>query len=161
MTPELYRPVRVDEIGPIGLAYDVEANVEECVALAQRMQIPEIRALTCTFRLAPEFGGAFAALGRLRATVVRTCVVSLDDFPVEIDEQFAIRFVPAGQETENPDPEVEDEVSYQDGVLDLGEATAEQLALSLEPYPRRPDAELPQLGEDKTENPFAVLRRLH
>ena len=161
MTPELHRPVRVDEIGPIGLAYDVDANVEECVALAQRMHIPEIRALTCTFRLTPEYRGAFAALGRLRAIVVRTCVVSLDDFPVEIDEQFTIRFVPAGQETENPDPEVEDEVSYQDGVLDLGEATAEQLALSLEPYPRRPDAELPQFGEDKTENPFAVLRRLH
>ena len=76
--------------------------------------------------------------------VVRTCVVSLDDFETTLEEDFRVRFVPAGTETDNPDPEAEDEIPFAGTVIDLGEAAAEQLALSLDPYPRKPGAELPE-----------------
>jgi hypothetical protein len=46
-------------------------------------------------------------------------------------------------------------------VLDLGEAVAEQLALALDPYPRVPGAELPEIESDPQERPFAALRRRH
>ena len=46
-------------------------------------------------------------------------------------------------------------------VLDLGEAAAEQLALSLDPYPRAPGAELPEVATEAEANPFAALRRMH
>ena len=47
-----------------------------------------------------------------------------------------MRCVPAGQESDDADPEAPDEIGYADGMLDLGEAAAEQLALALDPYPR-------------------------
>jgi uncharacterized metal-binding protein YceD (DUF177 family) len=113
------------------------------------------------FRLRRLTADCILAEGRLRARVVQTCVVSLDDFTAEIDEHFRVRFVPAGQESDDPDPEADDEIGYTAGALDLGEAAAEQLALVLDPYPRAPGAELPEVESDGQEHPFAALRRRH
>ena len=86
-------------------------------------------------------------------------MVTLDEFPQEIGEDFAVRFVPAGTESDE-DPESEDEIPYESGLIDLGEATIEQLALALDPYPRKPGAALPEEAEPEDESPFAALARL-
>lgn len=159
MTPELHRPLSTERIGPGGLTVDVQANAAECAALAARMQIPRVKAMRCRFRLEAGPGDSVVAVGRLTARVVQTCVVSLDDFESAVEEAFRVRFVPAGTETDDPDPESDDEIPYVHGILDLGEAAAEQLALGLDPYPRRPDAELPVAETAEPDHPFATLRR--
>ncbi|HTB42499.1 MAG TPA: DUF177 domain-containing protein [Acetobacteraceae bacterium] len=161
MTTELHRPVPADRVGAAGLEVTVEANEAECAALAQRMQVPAVLALRCAFRLVRLTADCVLAEGHLQATVVQTCVVSLDDFAAAVDERFHIRFVPAGQESDDPDPETDDEIGYAGGALDLGEAAAEQLALVLDPYPRAPGAELPEIETDAQDHPFAALRRRH
>jgi hypothetical protein len=143
MKPELRRPVPVAEIGPSGFDSLVEANPAECVALAGRLGVPAVLSLTCRFHLTRVAFDAIAAEGHLVAMVVRTCVVSLDDFETDVAEDFRVRFVPAGTERDEIDPEAEDEIPFTGGVIDLGEAAAEQLALALDPYPRKPGAELP------------------
>ncbi|HVC62012.1 MAG TPA: YceD family protein [Acetobacteraceae bacterium] len=161
MTAELYRAIPADRVGARGIEVAVEADAAECAALARRMQVPDVLALRCVFRLTRLTADCVLAEGRLRAKVMQTCVVSLDDFKADIDERFRVRFVPAGQETDDPDPEADDEIGCVDGVLDLGEAAAEQLALALDPYPRAPGAELPEIETDAQEHPFAALRRPH
>jgi len=56
-----------------------------------------------------------------------------------------------------------------DGWIDLGELAAEQLGLALDPYPRKPDAEVPAEWKaepapepvaDQRPNPFAALEKL-
>lgn len=157
MSPELHRPVAVDRIGPNGLEVTVQATDAECAALAARMRVPAVLSLRCWFRLSRCGMEGIEALGELSVRVVQTCVASLDDFETVVEEGFAIRFVPAGQESDVMDPEAEDEIPFGDGVLDLGEAAAEQLGLALDPYPRKPDAELPALDEDAPPHPFAAL----
>ncbi len=142
--PELHRPSRVSRIADDDLEVLVEANAAERAALALRMAIPAIPALRCRFALTRHGGSRVAARGRLEATVVQTCVVSLEDFEAAIDEEFAVDFVPAGTESDDPDPETVDEIPYDGDTIDLGEAAAEQLALALDPYPRRPGAVLPE-----------------
>ncbi|HEY6432052.1 MAG TPA: DUF177 domain-containing protein [Acetobacteraceae bacterium] len=114
------------------------------------MRLPAILFLTCEFHLHRQPGGDVTARGRLSARIVQTCVVSLEEFEAAVEEDFAIRFVQDGQESEEISPESEDEVPFQDGKLDLGEAAAEQLALSLDPYPRRPGAALPDQAPEPT-----------
>ena len=158
MTPELYRPVATDRIGPDGIEVTVDATAAECAALAERMQVPAVLSLTCRYRLTrPAATDGIEARGRLRARVVRTCVVSLDDFEAAVEEDFAARFVPAGQEGDEIDPESEDEIPFENGVIDLGEATAEQLGLALDPYPRQDGVELPEQEADEPSHPFAAL----
>jgi uncharacterized metal-binding protein YceD (DUF177 family) len=160
MSPELHRPIAVDRVGQAGLSVTVEASTAECAALARRMNLPAILALKCDFRLDREVGGILLAHGHLIAEIVQTCVVSLDDFTATIEERFSVRCVPAGEETDDTDPETLDEIGYQDATLDLGEAAAEQLALALDPYPRAPDAVLPEIDDPGDARPFSGLSDL-
>ena len=160
MTIELHRPVPADRVGSAGLDFTVEATEAECAALARRMLLPAVLTLRCTFRLVRLTADCILAEGHLRAKVMQTCVVSLDDFAAQIEEHFRVRFVPAGQESDDPDPEADDEIGYT-GMLDLGELAAEQLGLALDPYPRASGAELPEIEADPQEHPFAGLRRRH
>ncbi len=161
MTPELHRLVPLDRIGRDGLDFQVRANPAECAALAERMLLPSILDLTCDFHLTRESDSVVAAHGRLIARVVQTCVVSLDEFEATVDEGFMIRFVPSGEEDEdNIDPDAADEIPYEGRALDLGEAAAEQLGLALDPYPRKPDAALPEIEDETDRNPFAALSAL-
>ena len=160
MTPELHRPVATDRIGPDGLSVTVEAREPERIALARRLGLPALLSLRCSFDLRRMPGEAFGAEGRLEARVVQTCVVSLEEFEADIDEVFSIRFVPEGSESDDLDPDSPDEIPYANGFIDLGEAAAEQIALSLDPYPRRPGAVIPGTEGEVPLHPFAVLAAL-
>ena len=158
--PELHRPINPDRIGASGLSIILDASPEECAALAARMLLPAVHSLRCEFRLTDETRGHFGACGHLRARITQTCVITLEDFDIEIDEMFQIHFVPAGEETAVIDPEDDDDLPYQGNTIDLGEAAAEQLALTLDPYPRSPGAELPAEAQEDAPHPFAALGAL-
>ena len=158
MAPELDRKLPLARIPRTGLTETVTASAAECAALAARFALPEIRSLTCRFRLDPLPGGAIAAAGALRAELVQICVASLDPFPVTIAEDFAVRFVPTGRESDDPDPDAVDEIAFAGTVLELGEAAAEQLALALDPYPRKPDPAPEATAAPPHRSPFTALR---
>lgn len=158
---ELERLVPLDRVGARGMDVAVEANDEERAALARRLGIPAVLHLICRFRLRRAAPGIVDADGTLEACVVRTSVITLDDFAQDVAEAFELRFVPAGQEGGDEDPDAPDEIPYAGTALDLGEAAAEQLALALDPYPREPGAALPDEGaSDPAPTPFAALGRL-
>ena len=162
MTPlELSRPIPADRVGEAGLVVTVEATDAERAAIARRLFVPSVQAVQCRWSLRAAPGGVVEADGSLRARLFQECVVSLDPFAVEIVEEFAVRFVPGGDESEDSDdPDVPDELAIENGVLELGEATVEQLALALDPYPRKPGAVLPEAAGDAPDNPFAALAKL-
>lgn len=157
--PEFSRPVPVDRIAPPGQEQRIEASAEECAALAVRLGVPEVRTFAASFRLVRREGGRIEGHGHLTGRLVRECVVSLDLFEAPVEEDFAVVFVPEAALEEDIDLEGEDEIPYAGGTIDLGEAAAEQLALTLDPYPRRPGAELPETAQEARESPFAVLQR--
>jgi uncharacterized metal-binding protein YceD (DUF177 family) len=158
MTSELTRMVPLSKIGPAGLAILVRATPEECAAVAARMELPAIQSLECFFNLTAEDDGASVfAQGRLAARVTRVCVVSAEEFETAVEDEFAIRLVPAGTERDDPDPDLPDEVPYEMDAIDLGEATAEQLGLALDPYPRMEGATMPDGEGEASDSPFSVL----
>jgi uncharacterized metal-binding protein YceD (DUF177 family) len=161
MNPEFHRPISLDRIGPHGLDITVEATPAECSALAERMNLPAVLALSCTFHLIREGRDIVLARGALHASVTQTCVISLEDFDAPVEETFQVCFVPSGEETDDIDPESEDEIPYEGNLIDLGEAAAEQLGLALDPYPRMQGVELPATEETPEAHPFAALRRLN
>ncbi len=157
---EFHRPFALDRLGVGSFEETVVANAEECAALARRLGIPALRALTCRWRLHRAARGRIEAHGHMTASMVRDCVLTLEAFTVKTAEDFKIAFVPAGSEADDPDPEAVDEVPYEGIAVDLGEAAAEQLALTLDPYPHKPGAKLPDLDAPaEPESPFAALAR--
>jgi hypothetical protein len=157
--PEFGRPFAVERLGDGVTEQHAEASAAECVALARRMGIPAIAALSCHFALRRAEAGRIAAAGRVCAQLVRDCVVSLEPFEVTVDERFSVAFVPEGTVSDELDLDADDEIPYSGGVIDLGEAAAEQLALTLDPYPRKPGVVLPDSATLADESPFALLGR--
>jgi uncharacterized metal-binding protein YceD (DUF177 family) len=161
MTPELSRPILVERIGA-AMRIEVEANEAEREAVARRMGLVALPLLTCAFVLSRGQGTTVQAQGSLRARVVQSCVVTLEPFEAELEEAFAVRFVPEAALTDAVEIEDEDEIPYAGGTIDLGEATSEQLALALDPFPRKPGAAFSDDEADAPSGPFASLagRRL-
>ena len=157
MTPELHRPVAVDRIGPRGLAVEVEAKPDELPVIAARLRILALESLRCAFKLRRVGASTVEAEGVLRARVSETCVVSLDPFFHDVEEAFTVHFMPPGTEDDNPDPEAVDQIPCTGGAADLGETAVEQLALALDPFPRKPGAALPAEATDEAPSPFAAL----
>jgi len=147
--PEMHRPVALGQIGTAGLEREVVATPAECAAIAARLLLPAVAALTCRFRLANAGAGVVVAEGMLAARVTQECVVTLDPFEVDIAEAFRVRFVPEAQfdaEDDSIDLEADDKIPYAGSHIDLGDAAVEQLALALDPYPRKPGVALPEDG---------------
>ena len=161
MKPELHRPLSLDQVGPRGLDLTVEANPAECAALAIRMNIPAVLALSCVFHLIRQGRDVVLARGVLHARMTQTCVISLEDFDASVRETFQVRFVPTEQQSDDIDPEADDEIPFEGNLIDLGEAAAEQLGLALDPYPRMPGVEIPPAEDGPHPHPFAALRRLN
>ena len=160
MTPEMSRLYPLDRLGERG-HFSVTATAEELGPLATRMGIPGIQALSCTFQLRRQEQSAIHATGQLQAAVTQVCVVTLEPFESVVTEDFEVLFVVAGNERDALDLDAMDEIPYTGDVLDLGEATTEQLALALDPFPRKPGATLPATddGEDEA-GMFAALGKL-
>lgn len=182
---EFSRIIAVDRIGDQGLDLDLVAETAERAALAQRLDLLELPRLTARVVLTPVPGSHdFRLTARWSAEVVQACVVTLEPVPAHHDEEFELIYSPRAASADyQASPRQEVQVGYDDhgqelqdppeplvdGRIDVGEVIAEQLALALEPYPRKPDAVLPMqvidpsLGDAESgsrENPFAVLQRL-
>ena len=157
--PEFSRPFPLGSVGPDGRREILEADEAERAALAARFGIPAVESLRAELRLRPEADGAVRAEGRLAAEVVQSCVVTLEPVAQRVEEAVALRLLPAGLEPRD-DPDEPDEIPSRNGVVDLGEAVAEQLALALDPYPRAPGAVLSAEAADEAEHPMAALAKL-
>ena len=84
-------------IGAAGVEVVVEATAAECAALAQRMQLPSVLDLRCAFHLERDHADVLIAYGHLSARVMQTCVVSLEDFAVTIDDRLVCAAFPRGR----------------------------------------------------------------
>lgn len=171
--PEFSRPVTVQQLGPGETTFEIAANAAECSALAKRFDLVDLGSLAAEVRLRPVAGSRLIRLkGRLEADVVQECVITLQDVRSHISESFELLYAPPEDiesgakdimvtldEAEPPEP-------IRNGIIDMGEAVAEHLALALDPFPRAPGAELPadwsEGGPEEREprNPFAALEGL-
>jgi uncharacterized metal-binding protein YceD (DUF177 family) len=163
--PEFPRPVRLG-LDPREVALD--ATAAECAALAERFGILGIGSLSARMRLEPETGGSIRARGILMAEVEQACIVTLEPVRQRVRAPIDLRLLGEGETPGDDDPDSPDEIETSGGLVDLGEAVAEQLALALDPYPRAEGAELPAFdAPDEPEpeppakpNPFAALGKL-
>jgi uncharacterized metal-binding protein YceD (DUF177 family) len=170
--PEFSRPLPVDQVGGHELVREIEATAAERAALAERLDLIALDSLTARLRLRRLAGGLIRVDGSFDAEVVQACVVTLAPVASRCAEAFTMLFG-EGAEPEavheiEVDGEAEDEPEpVIDGRIDLGEAVVQQLAVSLDPYPRAPGAKVPaafageaEAGGDSAENPFAALTKL-
>ncbi|HEX5184019.1 MAG TPA: YceD family protein [Allosphingosinicella sp.] len=168
MTPEFSRVWRIDTLGAEPRAVRIAAEEAERAALAERFGLVAVHRLEADATLSRE-GETARAAGILRAAVTQSCVASGEPVEEEVEAPFRIEFRPSpgsggGEEIELGEGDM-DTVFFDGAAIDLGEAVAETLSLSLDPWPRAPGAEaaLRKAGvKDEEEaapesSPFAAL----
>lgn len=155
---------------PFSLAPDANARAE----LAQALGIEGIRKLSFAGSLVPIGRRGWRLEGKLGATVVQSCIVTLAPVVTRIDEPVLRQYEPiaaddqpeSGSEIEMPE---DDTIEPLGEVIDAGAAMAEALSLALPPYPRAADAVLERAAfaepgvepmSDDDVKPFAGLAGL-
>lgn len=169
---ELSRPVRIDTLGAQGRRIDLEANETERAALAERFGLVSIQRLSAEAEVTRS-GERITGRGRLSAAVTQSCVATGEPVEAVVEEDFSLEFRPEPKDGAS-DEEIElsggelDVIFYNGAAVDVGEAVAETLSLSLDPFPRSPAAEsaLKEAGVKSEEearaesSPFAALAAL-
>lgn len=167
-------PVRRDNVPDGGLHFDLVADEATRTAIAALAGLRALPHLAASFDVARR-GGGLAVIGEVAASVVQSCVVTLEPVEDDVREPVDLVFVPeptaprhAGRNDDDDDdiapidPEAADEPeTLVGGVVDLGAIATEFLLLGLDPYPRKPGAvfEAPN-GDDAGTGPFAALAAL-
>ncbi|MBU1384985.1 MAG: DUF177 domain-containing protein [Alphaproteobacteria bacterium] len=154
-------PVRLHQVGA-GVTRRLEPDAAARTRIAKALDLASLDRFVAEVTLAPAPAG-WRLSGRVRASLAQTCGITLEPLPVEIDAPFALSLAEAVDEDseeivitlddESPDP-------IEGGQVDLGQYAVEQLALQLDPFPRKPGAEFVQPPEPAEISPFAVLKQL-
>lgn len=165
-------PVVVAQIPETGLHREIEASGREREAMAKVAGLREVLSASASFDLVPKSGGRVHVVGRVRARIGQTCVVTLDPIENDIDEEIDLIFAPYEQvrhladmvaEAEDEEAEVpEPPEPILHGVIDLGRLATDCLFLAIDPYPRKPGVVFePRITAVAPEDhPFAALKTL-
>ena len=167
MTDEFAHRLPLNQIRD-GERIDLSADEHERRRIADRLNLNSLDRLDAHVTLDRK-GDIVRARGRLKAILRQSCVVTGDPVDANADEPFDMYFLPEPSSS-SPDEEIElresdcDVVFHDGSSIDLGEAIADTLGLSLDPYPRSPGAEaaLKEAGvlTEEQAGPFAALAAL-
>jgi uncharacterized metal-binding protein YceD (DUF177 family) len=166
---EFSRIVTPDRLSAPKVTESLEASPAERAAVARRLGILAVDRLTAEIAVKNVGDRLLRVEGHWEAAVQQACVVTLEPVAASLDGHLEAAYeaggsVPGGSEVV-VDPEGEDptEVLPSAGV-DLGELVVQELAVSLDPYPRAPGAEVPEEYRppeaEEDEGPFAALKAL-
>ncbi len=173
--PELHRPVVVEDLGKGGRRLRLVAEPSERERLAQRLGLLCLNRLEADVQVTPEAKRHYFRLtATLEAELVQSCVVTLEPVVATVQTRLERRY--STEKAENADDaavsdtielafdEADPPDPIADGIIDVGEAVVEQLALEIDPFPRAAGAEFPGYASrpevEESRNPFAPLAKL-
>jgi uncharacterized metal-binding protein YceD (DUF177 family) len=158
----LSESIRLNEIGK-GLERTLEPDAPTRARIARSLDLAALDAFVAELSVKPAENAGYRLTGRVTASAVQTCGITLEPLPVEIDQRFSVNLAETIEEPEADeiDVPIDDDAPdlIEDGRIDLGQYAVEQLALSLDPFPRKPGAEFVQPEEPAEISPFAVLKQ--
>jgi hypothetical protein len=147
---------------------DLVADDEALLRVARGLDVEALMSLSARLTLSPWMDG-IQIEGRVMSVASRLCGVTLEVFDETIDAPFSLRIVPEGSPNAPAaasgevmiDPEADDPPDIVEGdVIDPAAYVIEQLALALDPFPRKPGAVFEPPPGGAPPSPFAVLAQL-
>ncbi|MBL6928336.1 MAG: DUF177 domain-containing protein [Rhodospirillales bacterium] len=164
------RPFSVDELKTES-KMDIEADAAERKALSAQLGVASLDRLAGNLLLTREIGAIIHLHGTVDVELTQACVVTLKPListrSLVIDRRFG---PPEVVEEEDQDEDVAFDENdppdvNEDGIIDVGEAIVEQLALEIDPFPRADGAKFEGYSSgpaevEEVKSPFAVLEEL-
>ncbi len=154
--------------------FDLPLSAEDRATVAAELDATSIKKLTFSGQIAPLGKRGWRLNGKLGATVVQPCVVTLAPVTTRIDSEVVRTFVPPAQlhtPTEGSETEIPEDDSIEElgSEIDVYDVMIEALAIAIPDYPRAADAELDNISaipegaepiKEEETKPFAGLAAL-
>lgn len=162
---EMSQIVDIRTIPDAGKTFDLKATPAQLTAIADRLKLVGLKNLTAHVHVKGHT--QVKVTGRFDADVTYQCVVTLDAFDSHVSGTFETVFEKdAPDEVElDLDMAAEDTEPLTGDQLDIGEYVIQQLALALDPFPKK-NKELSfsykdeGFDEEEIPNPFEKLKAL-
>lgn len=166
--------VKVGHISANPVTVRIEADARDRDGLAELWKIEAVNNLSAELQIARWKKDGVRIRGHLKGQITQACVVSLEPVVTTLSQEVDQIFVPEGSKLAriitdesgemvlDPDgPDLPE--TFVGDTIDAGVLVAEFAALDIDPYPRKPGAELPaalaeETPELKRPSPFAVLK---
>lgn len=170
--------VKVTHIAANPVNVTLNANVDECRALAQFWNVLAVKSLSAHVRLSRWKRDGVKVAGTINAILEQECVISLNPVETSIDETFESHFVPENSRLARPDRQADQELvidiespdgpeTFSGHMIDIGSVVAEFAAMNIDPYPKHADAKMDEKYlpddnalDDKPKSPFAALEQI-
>jgi Large ribosomal RNA subunit accumulation protein YceD len=170
----LTRALTLAEVPGDGKHVAIKATDEELGLLADFADLEAVIGFGAELVIRPWGKTGYQISGVVRATVIQTCVVSLDPVENSVAEKVDLKLLPereaerfaaaiAAAEAGIIDPDAEDLPDFFDGpIIDVGAIAVEFFALGIDPYPRKPGVVFEPLPDPDAEkvSHFAKLAQL-
>ncbi len=163
VTPEFSRLVPLTRLGPELFRQRIEATPDEREKLARRFGLLALDRLIAAVELRRQGSEIVLLEAAFEAEFVQTCVVTLEPVPGTISAHFSLVYGSPEVAEADAARGGEDEAfePLNGDAIDIGEAVAQELSLTLPVFPRHPDATVDALASaEPAEGPFAALARL-
>ncbi|WP_187326888.1 YceD family protein [Martelella lutilitoris] len=172
------RPFAVARAAAVPFEMRLEAKGDELERLAGFLDVDAVTALAADLRITPFRREGVRVRGDVKAHIVQSCVVTLEPIETDLSAPVDATYLPeqsrqfrrkVNEEGELlVDPEGPDDPEpFSGSEIDIAAVVIEAIGLAIDPYPRKPDAELPPDVSDEgdegeataeKESPFAALK---
>jgi uncharacterized metal-binding protein YceD (DUF177 family) len=162
IVPEFSRLVRIVGLGFKPFRRRIEATPNERQRLSQRFGLLGLDRLSAVVELRRQAGEVILLEATFEADFVQACTVTLEPVPGGISDRFALVYVPISEQRHEIECGV-DEPAFEPlegDTIDIGEAVAQELSLSLPLYPRHPASDIEVELSQGLSGPFASLAGL-
>ena len=159
--PEFSRLVPIAGLGAKPFRQRIDATSNERQQLCRRFDLLGLDRLTAMVELRRQHGELVLLEAAFEADFVQACSVTLEPVPGSISDRFSLIYGPASEERE-----IEcgvDEAAFEPlkgDTIDIGEAVAQELSLSLPIFPRHANAGIEVEFKQEIAGPLASLGRL-
>lgn len=149
-----------------GLDVTREANEETRAALAEALSVDACDRLVARYTIRPFESGRFELHGEADMAARQTCVVTLEPLERTYRVRLDVAYWPPELLGDGPGADIDsladDPEPIEDGRLDVGRVIYEELASTIDPFPRKDDAAFEWKNDEAParDNPFAALEKL-
>ena len=168
--------VSVARLPQKGMPVKIIANENERADLAKAHGLEAVKTFEADLRVTKWRSEGAKVTGRIVSDIVQTCSITLEPLDAQVVEDFEAIFVPENSRLAKPKFDADGELvldaegpdapeTFSGDSIDVGALAEEFFVLGIDPYPRKPDAVLPEVvtlgqAEPAKVSPFAKLAEL-
>ena len=171
-TLPISHPVSVARLPQRGMPLNLVATIEERAALAREFGLIEVKEFSADLTVAKWRGDGVKVTGTVSADIVQACSLTLEPLDARVENEVDAVYVPEHSRLARVNADANGEIvldpegpdapeTFVGDHIDMGQVAAEFFGLAIEPYPRKPGAELPPVQDIDKEpakvSPFAKL----